>query len=1098
MIRKYRFFLFFFIFLTGSLRAAPSELAGFLKIDDSGVFQVDNLTFRMTSANAQWAWFTQSAASVKAAAGFPRRSEKEFALRGVWTVNGSPFALDQKISAAGRFRANYSLELEAAEPVPVNELALHVLFPAKGSAADTILVDGRPAGFGREFDDSVKPYHVRQAKSVKFQLAHGELELNGNLHIQVQDNRGWDSDEWEVRVRPELHIGDISKTKLSLTLDYRPFPQHTLDLRSGSGATGFSDGFRFLPSGRQVFSGITFDILPSASGGGNIAALRGPKQPNLPERLEIVCDGTAERYLYLLHAVSEEADDATEVGTVTVEYANNAFVDQSTRTFIIRSGTDVGSFRNVRDLPGAAAGWEYGGPDFSAGLYVSRFDLGGAAIRKITFDSSGKAVWMIAGATLSDKSMNLGGGDRAVVMRASKEWLPFENRRNIPKGNILDFSDLLDAPAGKYGLVRAAGDHFEFTDRPGIPARFYGANICFDVNYMPKHLADRMADDFAATGYNLVRLHHHDRDLVDPADSVTLRPERIDRLDYTVAAFKKRGIYVTLDLLILRALPKKIMDAYPDATPNKALVFIDENAMKDFEVFSANFLNHVNPYTGLAWKEEPAIMGISILNEGTLLFALRSSPWLEKLYREKFNVWLVEKGFSVTTATREGLWRRFLGEVYAAGHARMTNYLRNLGVKVLLTDQNVLSANSVAVLREAQDYVDNHFYWSHPQFLGANWTLPTVASADSAITHYAGGVNTMFPSRLLNKPFSVSEWNYCRPNPHRMEGAFLFGAYAALQDWGMTARFTYSHYPENVENEAGPLTGAFDMVTDSLGLLSERAAVLMFLRGDVKKASGVYPFLLNRRHNENPAANDSPPITMRRLGLVGRTGTLLADPGEAPEFPAHTRAAVTQENVWTFSDDTPQILFSRGVNSDLTELLKSGAVPADSVDLEAGRFTSDTGELELHRSNGTFKAVTPRSEAFVLGAKQSLSGAFARIANEGAFAAFLVAARDDRPLDRSERILLLHLTDSRNTGMTFRNAELTILEKVGTLPVLARKGAAEVTLNASLDNYRLFALDLNGARREEIPLVREGNCCRFHLKMVYGGEPRFAYELVRE
>ena len=59
--------------------------------------------------------------------------------------------------------------------------------------------------------------------------------------------------------------------------------------------------------------------------------------------------------------------------------------------------------------------------------------------------------------------------------------------------------------------------------RPGTPARFYGANVCFSANYMDHALSDRLADEFAAIGYNLIRLHHFDRDTCDRSGGTSTR-----------------------------------------------------------------------------------------------------------------------------------------------------------------------------------------------------------------------------------------------------------------------------------------------------------------------------------------------------------------------------------------------------------------------------------------------------------------------------------------------------------------------------------------------------------------------------------------------
>lgn len=77
-----------------------------------------------------------------------------------------------------------------------------------------------------------------------------------------------------------------------------------------------------------------------------------------------------------------------------------------------------------------------------------------------------------------------------------------------PNRGALDFSHLLDAPAGKHGFVRARDGHFYFEN--GERIRFFGFNIAARSNTPDHETANKLARRFASMGVNMIRLHAAD------------------------------------------------------------------------------------------------------------------------------------------------------------------------------------------------------------------------------------------------------------------------------------------------------------------------------------------------------------------------------------------------------------------------------------------------------------------------------------------------------------------------------------------------------------------------------------------------------------
>ncbi|MDR0336767.1 MAG: carbohydrate binding domain-containing protein, partial [Planctomycetaceae bacterium] len=238
------------------------------------------------------------------------------------------------------------------------------------------------------------------------------------------------------------------------------------------------------------------------------------------------------------------------------------------------------------------------------------------------------------------------------VVVADNELFPFVISFDAQK-NATNISDQLDAPAGKNGFVRVQDGHF-VTDKGRI--QFWGTNTCFAANFLDHDAADRMADRMARFGINCVRLHHMDSHNIWGGNNAKTKLEfdktQLEKLDYYVAALKKRGIYVNINLHVSRSLderdgfPKNINRPNHDkGIDNYYRPFIDAN-----KKYACDLLTHVNPYTGNAYKDEPSVAMIEINNENSIItmwggwggLDVIQDPFLTDL-RKLWNDWLKTK-----------------------------------------------------------------------------------------------------------------------------------------------------------------------------------------------------------------------------------------------------------------------------------------------------------------------------------------------------------------------------------------------------------------------------------------------------------------------
>jgi hypothetical protein len=260
-----------------------------------------------------------------------------------------------------------------------------------------------------------------------------------------------------------------------------------------------------------------------------------------------------------------------------------------------------------------------------------------------------------------------------IFLTAGPDWIPLHPELDIEAGSALDVSTLgfVDAPAGKHGwvIVNAAG-HFAFERSPEVARRLYGVNLCFGAHYMSKEEADRLAERLVRLGYNALRIHHYERDLVQgQRPTTTLNPQRLDQFDYLMAALIRRGIYLTTDLFVSRPVPWRDIGVERDGQVPmdtfKTLVPLHAGAYEDWKQLSRGFLGHVNSYTQRRYADEPALAWLAMIvegNFGNFLRDLRKYPewqqawngWLAKRYPDRAALavaWSGELGDTEDAAT---------------------------------------------------------------------------------------------------------------------------------------------------------------------------------------------------------------------------------------------------------------------------------------------------------------------------------------------------------------------------------------------------------------------------------------------------------------
>jgi hypothetical protein len=334
------------------------------------------------------------------------------------------------------------------------------------------------------------------------------------------------------------------------------------------------------------------------------------------------------------------------------------------------------------------------------------------------------------------------------------------------------------------------------------------------------------------------------------------------------------------------------------------------------------------------------------------------------------------------------------------------------------------------------------------------------------------GAQSVVHRRLLNKPFTITEYNFSSPGQFRGVGGIVTGALGALQDWSGIWRYCYSHGGETLAGPVAPKMSYFDMIGDPLSQAAERASICLFLRQDLAPLKNSYAIVLPKKAISE--MQDSIPFNKTSftwLAWYARMGTIVAD-----QAPTGTRWSETYPRVYSLP------------SKEIESLLEK-ASPAVSC---------GDGALQLDRDKGTFVLKTPRTCGGFTEQGKIDAEALSVVVSEAA-ATVWVSALDHNPISTSSRLLLTHLTDIQNSDIAFAEQSLKTLTDWGRLPHLVRKGNAAITLSLKdPKTYSVYALSTSGKRMGKVSSsVVAGKLCFTASADCMPGTATLLYEITR-
>jgi hypothetical protein len=684
----------------------------------------------------------------------------------------------------------------------------------------------------------------------------------------------------------------------------------------------------------------------------------------------------------------------------------------------------------------------------------------------------------------------------------------------VNPGSALDLSQRIEAPAGKRGrVVVGATGTLAFADAPATPVRLLGFNRIPDSLWLKssdqgfKQQAREFAVAARRQGYNLVRLNGLDGWLcADSKTDLAISPKFLDRWDFLLAELKKQGVYSHVTLFAYGFYSRYSgKDESRKRNAHKLMMYLGGKWERTHFRYGAETLfNHVNPYTGLAWKDDPAIAVVEFFNEQELgikhiaedipsafpgTFSVLQRQWRQWLVR-KFNSTLSPelvrelKGLSLSHApvplrrtdtpmlTNE--FSLFLMDKASESLAWCEQTVRAAGYPGLTSQYNFSKCLGDAKVRwESLQAVQMNTYFSHPSKFDQIGSSVGQGSSIEATADYWRELNF---TRLAGRPFLVTEYNHSFWNPFQYEAGLLFGAYSALQ--GFDSLMVHA-FAVMLDGDDG--LNAFTVANNPICRANEFLVSCLFQRGDLKKsphsvAVAIPEAFLNSSSNSEKALS----AKQSKLGLM--TGLALTFPWAEPAtgLPAQKQPDMTLPPAGTsflhgrdwFSNVVEDKNETFSLTAAVADLKKRGILPAaNQSDPTRDIYQSDTGEITMRAQEKLLKVATARTEAVCLDGGKGETVNRLRVASTSVPACVAACSVDGQPLATSKRIVLIYSTVVVNDSMAF-SADRRTLRSRGKMKVaLMRTGKLEATLKmANGAGMALYALGLDGSRREQIPV----------------------------
>ncbi len=914
-----------------------------------------------------------------------------------------------------------------------------------------------------------------------------------------------------------------------------------IDISKVANASTNAGIFKFenFPTSSQMqnFGKIDFKILSISASNRKNAILLNASNKKINIKLEN--NKFNYRYLYILHTISGGNNAKGKFATIKLSGG------KSFQAFYLKNEFEGARFLQKDFLENAVCVFSSDKENGKGNLYLSSFPIVYMSdpIENIEIEYNNKKNdWEIVAMTLSDRRITTG---KSFTVDESK-WKAIDPCREIVEGSALDMSNLMtEKPAGKYGrLIVNKDGHFEFEKNKGVRVKFKGTNdrpaYAFGNTLKTHDDIDKMVRQYRKQGYNMLRWRISMIGSREFESAYKMKKEVRDMYDYFIYALAREGIY-THWMFASHDLGNPDFKWSDRFDVKCKFIFGDPKTREDWRKFVIMQMNHVNPYTGKAWKDDMSIATVEYFNELDTLYPFHRGmsaegrnfgdkvfrQWIEKRYAniEALNeAWKMEtpfKSFAEVSPFNKAEHRTCLKDIsqFIIHYSRdMREFCEKVvreevGFTAPIHQNNCAVRTDVYFLSaETGTYMANNLYYTHPTaFMSAGSMVSQLPSIrlnyDGAYWLHAAN------KKMADRPFCVTEYQHSHWNPYKHEAGVFFPAYSAYQNFD-----TLVIHDQAVSSYPARTLSCFEVSDSPVYRANEFLSCMLFYRGDVSPANKRVEVVYDKEYIENNS-NVAKGMSHEQAKIAYMTGFSIAFPS-ARKIGDLKNVDVKPADLQMKPEGSARLCWSNEANpadiekmyfdiSEAANTLKTKDIlDEDNIsDPSNGIYQTDTKQITTNFKEGWVKVKTPKTEAIVwkVGMKSTKIGRLNIISSDES-ASIALTSVDNKPLKKSKRMVLVYNTDNTSTGVEL-SLDRKILKNHGKIPILVKTGKLLVEIKlprkkilgaVSEKGYKVYALKMNGERIDEIPFKIEKGIMKLDIDTAKLSEPALYYEIIKE